>query len=538
MNWSQWYRHGCKRLLAAFALLAAPSAHATWREASTTHFVIYADASESVVRAFAQNLERYHSALEYLTRQEMATPSPSNRVTVYSVGSVDKVRKLYGDKNASRYLSGFYIPRAGGTLAIVPDITAGRSTDSDESLSTLLHEYAHHFIMSSTRFPLPRWANEGMAEYFASASFLRDGSISIGRPNLGRLLENAYAVDVTLPELMDPALYDAKKRTQYDAFYGRSWLLYHALSMDPAHAGKLNRYYAGLVAGKPSLDSAKEAFGDLAAFDRLLDAYARKRAFSTYTIQAAGLKVGPVAVRDLREGEAAVMPLRIRQNRGVDEEEAKALVLEMRAVAARYPKDPAVMAALAEAEHDSGNEEAAVAAADAALAVNPAEVDAHVQKGLALFTLAIKSNLAKDFRAANSAFIALNALENDHPLPLMYFYRNFIERGARPSDLAVQGLEKASEIAPFDEGLHLTLGSHYAAIGKRDMAEAHLIPVAFSPHGGGQAEAARKMLDDLSAPAKTNEGVPAAKTTSATPANATNRLNSSSPVAKTPAQQQ
>lgn len=457
----------------------------------------------------------------------MATPSPSNRVTVYSVGSVDNVRKLYGDKNASRYLSGFYIPRAGGTLAIVPDITAGRSTDSDESLSTLLHEYAHHFIMSSTRFPLPRWANEGMAEYFASASFLRDGSISIGRPNLGRLLENVYAVDVTLPELMDPALYDAKKRTQYDAFYGRSWLLYHALSMDPAHAGKLNRYYAGLVAGKPSVDAAKEAFGDLAAFDRMLDAYARKRTFSTYTIQAAGLKVGPVSVRDLREGEAAVMPLRIRQNRGVDEEEAKALVLEMRAVAARYPKDPAVMAALAEAEHDSGNEEAAVDAADA-----------HVQKGLALFALATKSNLAKDFRAANGAFIALNALENDHPLPLMYFYRNFIERGARPSDLAVQGLEKASEIAPFDEGLHLTLGSHYAAIGKRDMAKAHLIPVAFSPHGGGLAEAARKMLDDLSASAKTNEGDPAAKTTSATPANATNRQNSPSPLAKTRAQQQ
>lgn len=507
MNLSDWCKVGCRIVLPICALVAAASAHATWHEASTTHFVIYADESESVLRAFAQNLERYHSALEYLTRQEAADPSPSNRVTVYSVGSVDKVRKLYGDKNASRYLSGFYIPRAGGTLAIVPDITAGRSAESDASLGTLLHEYAHHFIMGSTQFPLPRWANEGMAEYFASASFLRDGSISIGRPNLGRLLENAYAVDVSLAELMDPALYDAKKRTQYDAFYGRSWLLYHALSMDPAHAGKLNRYYAGLVAGKPSLDAAKEAFGDLAAFDRTLDAYARKRTFSTYTIQAAGLKVGPVTVRDLREGEAAVMTLRIRQSRGVDEDEAKALVVDMRAVAARYSQDPAVLAALAEAEHDSGNYEAAIAAADKALAVNPTEVNAHVQKGYALFALASRSNLARDFRAANNAFVSLNKVENDHPLPLMYFYRNFIERGAKPSDLAVQGLERASELAPFDEGLHLTLGSHYAAIGKADMAKAHLVPVAFAPHGGGMAEAARKMLDGLQSPKKADGSV-------------------------------
>lgn len=491
------YVAGCA--LSFSGLFLSTTAHAAWREASTTHFVIYADESDSVLRTFAQNLERYRSALARLTGQEMVDPSPSNRVTVYSVGSIDKVRKLYGDKNASRYVGGFYIPRAGGTLAIVPDITTERSADWDSSLGTLLHEYAHHFIMSTTRFPLPGWANEGMAEYFASASFKRDGSISIGRPNPGRLIENAYAVDVPLPELMDPTLYEAKKRTEYDSFYGRSWMLYHALTMDKAHAGKLDRYYAGLVAGKPSIDAAKAAFGDLAAFDRVLDAYARKRSFYTFTIAAEGLTVGPVTVRELRAGEAAVMALRIRQNRGVDDDAAQAIVSEMRSFAQRYPKDPAVMAALAEAEHDAGNHEAAVIAADAALAVDPAEVDAHVQKGYALFALAKKSNLAKDFRAANSAFIRLNTVENDHPLPLIYFYRNFIERGAPPTDLAVQGLERASEIAPFDDGLHLTLGSHYASAGKVGMAKAHLIPIAFAPHGGGIADTAREMLRGIDA---------------------------------------
>lgn len=507
MKFLQYCKYITGFALTCSALLLSATAQAAWREASTTHFVIYADEPDSVLRAFALNLERYHAALAFLTGQEMLDPSPSNRVTVYSVGSTEKVRALYGAKDASRYINGFYIPRAGSTVAIVPDITTASSSDGDSELGTLLHEYAHHFIMSSTQFPLPRWANEGMAEFFASASFLQNGSISIGRPNLGRLMENAYAVDVPLPELMDPTLYEAKKRKQYDAFYSRSWLLYHALSMEKAHAGKLNRYYAGLVAGKPSLEAATAAFGDLASFDRMLDTYARRRGFAAYTLQADLLKAGAVTTRALRAGEAAVMPLRIRQKRGVDEETAQALVSEVRAVAQRHAADPAVMAALAEAEYDAGNLQTAVGAADAALALDPAEANALVQKGFALFALAQESNNTEDFRKANAVFIRLNAVENDHPVPLIYFYRNFIERGMAPSSLAVQGLRRASEIAPFDEGLHLTLGSHYAHAGKLELAKEHLTPVAFAPHGGGLADAARKMLDEMAAPKKADDAL-------------------------------
>lgn len=500
MKASPIYQNFVAFALGLLALLSPMTAFAAWNEASTTHFVIYADEPEDVLRSFAQNLERYHAALALLTKQEMIDPSPSNRVTVYSVGSIDKVRKLYGDKNAARYVSGFYIPRAGGTVAIVPEISTERSADWDQSLQTLLHEYAHHFIMSSTRFPLPRWANEGMAEYFASASFGKDGSMSIGRPNPGRLMENAYAADVSLAELMDPTLYSAKKRTQYDTFYARSWMLYHALHMEKAHAGKLNAYYAGLVAGKSSLESAKQAFGDLDAFDRVLDAYGRKRAFHTFAIKPVLLPVGPVKVRRLRVGEAAVMALRIQQKRGVDEEEAQTIVKNMRTLAQSHQTEPAVMAALAEAEYDAGDPEAALVAANAALALNPAEVDAHVQKGYALFALAMKSGDAKDFRTTNAAFFKLNALENDHPVPLIYFYRSFVERGAKPNELAVQGMNRASEIAPFDDGLRLTLGSYYAKAGNAEMARYHLVPVAYAPHGGSLAEAARKMLDEMKSP--------------------------------------
>ena len=55
---------GIFRLIAAgLALLAAQPALAEWHEASSDHFVIYADDKDTDLRKFAENLERYHSAI-------------------------------------------------------------------------------------------------------------------------------------------------------------------------------------------------------------------------------------------------------------------------------------------------------------------------------------------------------------------------------------------------------------------------------------------------------------------------------------------
>lgn len=44
--------------------LSVQTAFAKWYEASSDHFVIYADDSEDDVREFANNLERFHAALK------------------------------------------------------------------------------------------------------------------------------------------------------------------------------------------------------------------------------------------------------------------------------------------------------------------------------------------------------------------------------------------------------------------------------------------------------------------------------------------
>lgn len=479
-------------LLGLLGLFAPGMARAEWLEASSAHFVVYADDSDRDIRTFSQQLERYHAALAMLLSIELPAPSPSNRVTVYVVGGQGKVRKLYGEN--SYYVGGFYLPRAGGSLAIVPRVTTG-TTNLEFSMTVLLHEYAHHYMISSSGFPLPRWYSEGGAEFFAAARFPQKGGVEVGRPATHRaveLLVPGAARDVKVTELLDPP---AENRSRaYDSFYGRSWLLFHYLTFNEARKGQLLRYLGLMTRGKTSREAGLEAFGDLAKLEHELDAYLGK-SMTMFSIPPSIITTGPVEVRRLSPGEAAMMPIRIRSRRGVDEAQAKVLLPEARAVAARFPDDPAVLSALAEAEHDAGNDKEAVAAADAALAKDPGQVNAYVQKGFSLFRMAATApDREAAYRAARAPFVALNRRENDHPLPLIYYYRSFVEQGKPPSELALEGLMRAAEIAPFDLGLRMTLAVALVRQRKFPLARQHLGPVAYNPHGGALAAVAQRVL--------------------------------------------
>ena len=160
----------------ALFLLVSGTAFADWHEASSDHFVIYADESEKEIRKYSDRLERYYSAMTFVLPSKKIKPSPSNRVTIYVVRSERIVRKLYGG-NDSQYIQGFYLPRAGGSLAIIPPIDVSRSGNASQSELVLMHEYAHHFMAENAPYLVPRWYSEGFAEYFATAKFEADGAV-------------------------------------------------------------------------------------------------------------------------------------------------------------------------------------------------------------------------------------------------------------------------------------------------------------------------------------------------------------------------
>ncbi len=478
----------------AMVLGFSSTAHAEWLEASSDHFVIYAEDSKKDITRFSEELERYHAAMEYVTGRETPKPSPSNRVTIYIVSSTRAVQNLAGDKQ--RRIAGFYQPRAGGSVAFVPRVKSGGSK-TDFSMIVLLHEYAHHYIMSSTSFGLPRWFTEGAAEFYASATFEKDGGLILGRPAMHRAYEIKNGRAVHVRELFDYEKYADNRRKQSDTFYGKSWLLYHYMVFNPERAPQMRTYLTALVRGADETEAAQQAFGDFNQLEKELDRYARQRKMSAIPLTGEQLQIGETSVRELTEGEAAMMPLILQSKRGVNQEQAEELVPDVRQVALRYPNNAFVQAALAEAEYDSGNDDRAIKAADAALAIDPSRTNAYVQKGYALFRKAADADSdtqAAAYSDARKPFLALNKIEPDHPLPLSYYYRSFVEQGIAAPDIAKAGLARAVKMAPFDLELRMNLASQQMADNDYASARLTLAPVAVHPHADGASAAARAML--------------------------------------------
>lgn len=496
------------RLAALAALAFATPAQADWLKAESEHFVVYADDSEKDVRHFAEILERYHAAMEVVTGRKSEPPSPSNRVTIYSVGSTRDVRDLAG---GSKFLGGFYIPRAGASAAFVSDVRPS-SGELERAMITLLHEYAHHFLIGSSRFAMPVWMNEGAADFFASARFPKNGGVDIGRPAQHRAMELKFAVNVPIEELLSRSFaLPTGKNARYDEFYGRSWALYHYLTFEPTRRGQLVGYARRIAEGASSIDAAREVFGDLQALDKELERYLRQRKMFGFTFAPEAISFAPVTVTRVSQGLGEMLPTMIRSKRGVDEEQAKEVLESARLIAAKYPGDAHVLAALAEAEQDAGNRDAAVAAADRAISIDPSVKNAYVQKGLALFEKAMEVEDGDAiFAQSLGAFSALNKLEQDHPIPLIYYYRIFFERRAEPTETAKHALERALQLAPFDRGLAMQVGQMQAREGKIALARQTLASSAASPHGDRLSIIAKLMREQLANVPEGTEWTPGA----------------------------
>ena len=157
-----------------------------------------------------------------------------------------------------------------------------------------------------------------------------------------------------------------------------------------------------------------------------------------------------------------------------------------------------MLAALAEAEHDAGNFASALATADKALAMSPKLVNAHVQKIYALSRIAED---AEDGEAAwknvRKAVTALNKVETDHPIPLIFYYRSLQASGKDISEVAAHGLERALELAPYDQNVRWQVVQQL--IEEEAYAAAHrtLMPLANDPHNRSEDNPAIALLADI-----------------------------------------
>ena len=483
-----------KPLIALYVLvsLLASPAHADWTEASSDHFVVYGDLGAKAIGSFADRLEFYDAAMTHVLKTTPTKPSPSNRVTVYVVSDQALARRIEGDQSA---MAGF-LPAAGATVALVPLLAGGPALDDARPDANVFHGYAHEFLFSLTSRAFPRWFVEGFAQFFSGVKYLPGGSINLGVAAPPRSSELPHT---PIRKLLEYAG-GANDAASFEALYQQSRLLFHYLYLAPERAGQLARYQAMVTRGEPALRAAEIAFGDFDQLERDANQFSKHLRFAYLEVGRKFAAVAPVAVRKLRPGEAAMMPLIVQSRTGPNREDALAFVPTARSVAALHRDDPAVLAALASIEFAAGNDDATIAAADAATALDPTRVDAQIQKGYALYRKAEHGVLPQDsWKDVRGQFARANKLENDNPIALVRFYMTYRAQNQTPPQNAVEGLELALALSPLDPSLRLSVAQQLIADNRLADAAATLTPLAYSPHPDDHAASALQMLRDVEA---------------------------------------
>ncbi|HEX8621260.1 MAG TPA: hypothetical protein VF718_04755 [Allosphingosinicella sp.] len=483
----------------ALLVCAPAAARAEWREASSRHFLVYSEGSEQSVRGFATKLEKFDKAMRIRLGLDDVDLGPANRVTVYVVDDVRAVQRLARQpaRPGQPGIAGFYKGRAEGSIAVVPrNIGDGRLNEA-EPATILLHEYSHHLMLHNAAVAYPAWFREGFAEFNGTARFEKDGSIGFGAAANHRAWSLLGMSPLPIELLFDPTRRKLSQEEWVATVYGRGWLLTHYLMFEEKRVGQLGAYIKALNAGKGSLEAAQAAFGDLAILDRELKAYLDQRRIPYMRVRADLLAIEPIALRTLRPGEAAIMELRIRSRVGVTREDAAQVAADLRKAAAPFPNDPAVQAALAEAEFDGGNLDSAEAAADRAIAADPKQIDALIYRARTAMERARASRDPVAWRQARARIAEANRADPNDPEPLILFFRSFVEAGVPPTRNAVEGLLQAHELAPQDAGLRMNAARQLLADGKAAEARAALTPIAYDPHGGALGQAVTAILAKL-----------------------------------------
>ena len=483
-----------------FAMLWLPStARAEWWEARTENFIVYSESSAGDARKFSEKLQRFEMALRSLQNIRFSREtSDSTRLTVFRTGQMNDIGRLAG----SQGIAGFYIPRVGGSVAFTPArrefgdkgaANADRRSELDPQ-TVLFHEYAHHFMYRHFSAAYPSWYREGFAEAYATIDLKDDGTFHLGNAPQARAAAFSGGLNFSIQRMLQSA-----NRPGFEDVYGRyshGWLLTHYLTFEPSRNGQLQTYLKLINAGTEPTRAAQQAFGDL----RKLESDVKRYLNGTLPgalVRPANYRAPAVELRRLGPDEEAIINVRMRSKAGVTRKKAGDVAAQARAVAARYPQSFAVQLALAEAEFDASNLDAAERAAEAAIAIQPNAVEALIYK--AKVGLERGKRDPRHFASARTWLAKAHKADPAHPGVLYLNYLTYLGEGRAVPESAIIGLEQAFTIAPYDSEVRLAVARQLLAEKDGQVARKVLAPLIHSPHESKSAKALRQVFDLLEA---------------------------------------
>jgi tetratricopeptide (TPR) repeat protein len=260
----------------AIVLIGASLCHADWLRLESPGIELFTDAGEKSGRQLASRFEQVRG----IFRQAGISDEPV-RVRVFAFASQRDFHRYRADSD------GFF--QSGPDrdyIALYSGPDAGR---------VAFHEYVH-LVLNHSAVPLPRWFDEGMAEFYSTAQVEHD-QLRVGEPIA------SHIALLSQGQWLNAA--DLSGRAHGGLYYAESWALVHMLNLAPKWRDGMPQFALMLAQEKPAEEAFHEAFGStLEDALKVLPAYLRS--LRPATIPAALDALEEVRLHRLKAGEAAV----------------------------------------------------------------------------------------------------------------------------------------------------------------------------------------------------------------------------------------
>ena len=381
--------------------------------------------------------------------------------------------------------------------------------------------FAQHYLMTYFPAAYPRWYLDGFGEIFSTVKADTDGIIEFGEQPQGFRAVNDKFGFYPPQKLLDGSYLSDKGRNPKWTPY-RAWQVAHLLFFSEEWRAPLHNYLTAVAKGL-SPEEAMAALGDVDGLRKQLSGYHGRKAPTERMLYPADRAIDPL-VRQLNRSEAAYVEGKLElgarmeippaPSPGTDPETAKhmtaarnralqerdAWLARQREIAAKYPGDLEYQLLVAEAECRTGHNAECLAIASRVLALSPNRSGALLWKGVALSHIAIAgpaSERKAKLREARNYIVRANRADTEAILPLIAYFRSYVEAGEPVPDMALQGLMKACYIVPSSPTTHLLLGEELARRGDVMGARRALLPVAAGAYDSPERARAKQLLVTL-----------------------------------------
>ena len=472
-----------RRLMAfvLLCLLSAAPAHADWLRAESPNFVVYGEMTGARLRERVVLLEEFDAFLRTLTGT--TAPTGPNKLRVYLVHGADELNAVwpmgYG-------VGGVYRASPEGVFAVVDENSGWRGNEND----TLLHEYAHHFMMQYHPAAYPPWYVEGFADFVMTAR-IRPEFYEFGDTNPIRTSWLTRGASWTP---YGDILFGDLRRVGAGPFYAQSWLLVHYIMADEARRAALVRYVQALGRGDEPRDAFTAAFGmDSETVDRTMRQYARR--IPSHRIDRRGAPTAPSITVERLEA-AGVNPPLIEAALMLDLPRSHARTVLGRARRAGDGEDPFGRRLQAKAEILLGDLTVADRLLDTLLAASPDHAELLYLKGLRHLVAGRRdpATRASEFRTAQRFFVRAFRADPNHVASLFRFAEAISITDQFLTDNTQNVLLLASSLAPQVQEIRLATAHMLLLRSQFEQAEALLLPLTGDMHRPDAGGTAAEML--------------------------------------------